>query len=85
MFFYKLRVQLSDRLFYQLPARLKRVTPLTWLVWAMLLSDLAAPGYLVFHLGTREVDASALAKPLLQSIAEAATELWEVAVSETDD
>ena len=77
LFFYKLRVQLCDRLFYQLPARLKRVTLLTWLVWAMLLSDLAAPGYLVFHLGIREVDASV--------IAEEARELWEVATSETDD
>ena len=77
LFFYKLRVQLCDLLFYQLPARLKRVTLLTWLLWALLLSDLAAPGYLVFHLGIREVDASAISKE--------ATELWEVATSETDD
>ena len=77
LFFYKLRVQLSDRLFYQLPNQLRRVTLLTWLLWGLLLSDLAAPGYLVFHLGIREVDASA--------ISESARELWEVAVSETDD
>ena len=77
LFFYKLRIQLCDRLFYQLPNQLRRVTLLTWLLWALLLSDLAAPGYLVFHLGIREVDASA--------ISEAARELWEVAVSETDD
>ena len=77
LFFYKLRVQLSDHLFYQLSAQLRRVTPLTWLVWAALLSDLAAPGYLVFHLGVREVDASVIAKE--------ATKLWEVAISETDD
>ena len=77
LFFYKLRIQLCDRLFYQLPNQLRRVTLLTWLLWALLLSDLAAPGYLVFHFGIREVDASA--------ISEAARELWEVAVSETDD
>ena len=77
LFFYKLRVQLCDRLFCQLPNQLRRVTPLTWLVWAMLLSDLAAPGYLVFYLGIREVDASVIAKE--------ATKLWEVAISETDD
>ena len=77
LFFYKLRVQLSDRLFYQLPNQLRRVTLLTWLVWAALLSDLAAPGYLVFHLGIREVDASAISKE--------ATQPWEVVTSETDD
>ena len=77
LFFYKLRIQLCDRLLYQLPNQLRRVTLLTWLLWVLLLSDLAAPGYLVFHLGIREVDASA--------ISEAARELWEVAVSETDD
>ncbi|MEO0373242.1 MAG: hypothetical protein AAF329_01185 [Cyanobacteria bacterium P01_A01_bin.17] len=34
----------------------RRVTPLTWLLWAALVSDLAAPGYLVFHLGLTTVD-----------------------------
>ena len=77
LFFYKLRVKLCDHLFYQLPARLRRVTPLTWLAWAALLSDLAAPGYLVFHLGFRQVDANAIATE--------AAELWEVATSATDD
>ena len=38
----------------------RRITPLTWLIWAALVSDLAAPGYLVFHLGVTEVDLKAI-------------------------
>ena len=38
---------------------LKRVTPLTWLIWALLLSDLAAPGYLKFNFAIAEFDAIA--------------------------
>ena len=34
----------------------RRITPLTWLLWLLLVSDLAAPGYLRFHLLIREID-----------------------------
>ena len=77
LFFYKLRMQMCDRLFYQLPAQLRRVTPLTWLVWAALLSDLAAPGYLVFHLGFTQFDVSAISREV--------TAVWEVARGENLD
>ncbi|MGB7085368.1 MAG: hypothetical protein WBD47_07435 [Phormidesmis sp.] len=56
---------------------LKRVTPFTWLIWAALVSDLAAPGYLKFNLGITTLDASALS-------AEIAT-LWEVATDAPGD
>ena len=36
---------------------LKRVTPLTWLIWALLISDLSAPGYLKFNLVFTQFDA----------------------------
>ena len=44
---------------------LKRVTPLTWLIWALLLSDLAAPGYLKFNFAIAEFDAIAFVKEAL--------------------
>ena len=56
---------------------LKRVTPLTWLIWAALVSDLAAPGYLKFNLGITTLDASAIST-------EMAT-LWEVATDAPGD
>ncbi len=37
---------------------LRRVTPLTWFIWGLCASNLAAPGYLKFHLGIAIVDAS---------------------------
>ena len=37
---------------------LRRVTPLTWFIWGLCLANLAAPGYLRFHLGFAIVDAS---------------------------
>ena len=37
----------------------RRVTPLTWLIWMLLLSDLSAPGHLRFHLVLTEVDMKA--------------------------
>ena len=43
---------------------LRRVTPLTWLIWLATVANLAAPGYLRFHLGVAIVDAS----PILESI-----------------
>ena len=55
MFFYRLRHQYRGWLRYQL----RRVTPLTWLIWALLLSDLAAPGYLKFHCVITQFDAIA--------------------------
>ncbi|MGI8935689.1 MAG: hypothetical protein ACR2FS_16610 [Phormidesmis sp.] len=56
---------------------LKRVTPLTWLIWAALVSDLAAPGYLKFNLGITTLDASVIST-------EMAT-LWEVATDAPGD
>ena len=43
---------------------LRRVTPLTWLIWLATVANLAAPGYLRFHLGFAIVDAL----PILDSI-----------------
>ena len=37
---------------------LRRVTPLTWFIWGLTVANLAAPGYLRFHLGFAVVDAS---------------------------
>ena len=55
MLFYRLRHQYRGWLRYQL----SRVTPLTWLIWALLLSDLAAPGYLKFNFVITQFDAIA--------------------------
>lgn len=54
-----------------------RVTPLTWVIWAALLSDLCAPGYLVFHIGIRTVDASVIATEVLA--------LWKFVTDAPDD
>ncbi|MGB3515652.1 MAG: hypothetical protein WBA43_04295 [Elainellaceae cyanobacterium] len=44
---------------------LRRITPLTWCIWLALVSDLAAPGYLVFNLGVTKVDATVIAEELI--------------------
>ena len=46
---------------------LSRITPLTWLIWALLISDLAAPGYLKFHLVITQFDAIAFVDEALAS------------------
>ena len=55
----------------------KRVTPLTWLIWAALVSDLAAPGYLKFNLVITTIDASAVSTEVIT--------LWEVATDASSD
>ena len=55
----------------------RRVTPLTWLIWAALVSDLCAPGYLKFHIGITTVDASAVATEV--------TAVWKVASDAPQD
>lgn len=42
-----------------------RLTPLTVLIWALLISDLAAPGYLKFHLVITQFDAAAFVNEAL--------------------
>ena len=64
MFLIKPRHRRAARLFAQrLKSQLnpRRLTPLTLLVWAALVSDLAAPGYLVFHLGFTRLDVRSVA------------------------
>ena len=64
MFLIKPRHRRTVRLFAQrLKSQLnpRRLTPLTLLVWAALISDLAAPGYLVFHLGFTQLDVRSVA------------------------
>ena len=61
MFFYRLRHQYKGWLRYQL----RRVTPLTWLIWVLLISDLAAPGYLKFNFVIAQFDAIAFVKEAL--------------------
>ena len=50
---------LRTRLRFAVRRHLRRVTPLTWLIWALLVSDLAAPGYLKFNLVITQFDAIA--------------------------
>lgn len=66
LFFYRLRHQYRGWLRYQL----RRVTPLTWLIWALLASDLAAPGYLRFNLIFTQVDARAIVQNARSQIPE---------------
>lgn len=54
-----------------------RVTPLTWCIWLAAFSDLAAPGYLVFHLGFTQVDISVVATELITA--------WEVTTGAPND
>lgn len=55
---------------------LRRITPLTWLLWIALISDFCAPGYLVFHVGVKEVDASVVLEEVLA--------VWKVAIDAPD-
>lgn len=48
----KLRLRLAIR------RSLTKVTLLTWIIWAALISDLAAPGYLKFNLIVTNFDAA---------------------------
>ena len=50
---------LRTRLRFAVRRYLRRMTPLTWLLWALLVSDLAAPGYLKFNLVITQFDAIA--------------------------
>ena len=68
MFLIKPRYRRAARLFVcglkrQLNPR--RITPLTFLLWAALISDLAAPGWLIFHLGFTQLNVSAIASAVL--------------------
>lgn len=54
----------------------KRVTPLTWLIWALLVSDLSAPGYLRFNFVLVQADARAFIQSAL-SKAQVATSVGE--------
>ena len=56
---------LRTRLRFAVRRHLRRVTPLTWLIWALLLSDLAAPGYLKFNFVFTQFDAIAFVKKAL--------------------
>ena len=51
------QARLKTRLRFWLRRNVKRVTPLTWLIWGLLVSDLTAPGYLKFNLVFISVDA----------------------------
>ena len=68
MFLIKPRHHRAVRLFvHRLTRQLdpRRITPLTFFLWTALVSDLAAPGYLVFHLGITEVDLSEIASEVV--------------------
>ena len=54
------RARLSTRLKFWARYNLRKVTPLTWLIWALLISDLAAPGYLRFNFLFTQFDARAI-------------------------
>ena len=56
---------LRTRLRFAVRRYLRRVTPLTWLIWALLASDLAAPGYLKFNFVITQFDAIAFVKKAL--------------------
>ena len=56
---------LRTRLRFAVRRYLRRVTPLTWLIWALLISDLAAPGYLKFNFVITQFDAIAFVKKAL--------------------
>lgn len=57
---------LRTRLHFALRRYIRRVTPLTWLIWALLLSDLTAPGYLKFNLIITQFDAPAFISAALK-------------------
>ncbi|MEL7520002.1 MAG: hypothetical protein AAGJ80_00030 [Cyanobacteria bacterium J06553_1] len=56
---------LRTRIRFAVRRYVRRVTPLTWLIWALLVSDLAAPGYLKFHCITTQFDAIAFVENAL--------------------
>ena len=56
---------LRTRLRFAVRRYLRRVTPLTWLIWALLISDLAAPGNLKFNFVITQFDAIAFVKKAL--------------------
>ena len=56
---------LRTRLRFAVRRQLRRVTPLTWLIWALLISDLAAPGYLKFNFAIAQFDAIAFVEEAL--------------------
>ncbi len=56
---------LRTRLRFAVRRYLRRVTPLTWLIWALLVSDLAAPGYLKFNFAIVQFDAIAFVEEAL--------------------
>lgn len=60
---------LRTRLQFAVRRFLRRVTPLTWLIWVLLISDLSAPGYLRFNLIVRQVDARAFIEQALENAA----------------
>lgn len=72
---------------YRLRAKhfLSRVTPLTWLIWALLLSDLSAPGYLRFHLVTTTIDAREFIESAIDSGQTATDSLGDVRVTKTGE
>ena len=56
---------LRTRIRFAVRRQLRRVTPLTWLIWALLISDLAAPGYLKFNFVFIQFDAIAFVEEAL--------------------
>lgn len=46
---------------YRVTRFLKRVTPLTWVIWLAFLADVAQPGWMRFDLLVLEVDISDVA------------------------
>lgn len=42
-----------------------KLTPLTVLIWALMVSDMAAPGYLKFHIIVTQFDAAAFVSEAL--------------------
>ncbi len=60
---------LRTRLRFAVRRFLRRVTPLTWLIWVLLISDLSAPGYLRFNLVFVQVDAGAFIEQALENAA----------------
>lgn len=63
------RARISTRLKFWARHNFRRVTPLTWLIWALLISDLSAPGYLRFNLVLRQVDARVFIQQALENAA----------------
>lgn len=56
---------LRTRIRFAVRRFLRRITPLTWLIWALLVADLSAPGYLRFNLVFAQVDVAKFAEQAL--------------------